>query len=61
MSALNGEMPSPYLIEVSSEKAVLLKIHIDQFMWYFGGEDGEPILQMRANIIMKTNWLRMKK
>ena len=62
MSAL-GELESPFSVEVCSEKAVLLKIPIELFKTHFGGEEGnkEPIMQQRGNMIMKINWLRMKK
>jgi len=60
ITAVN-KIPSPYTIEVCSEKAVLLKIHINDFLWKFGGEEGEPMMSVRSKIIMKTNWLRMKK
>jgi len=60
ITSLNKER-SPYTIEVCSDKAILLKIHINQFIWYFGGDEGEPVLHKRSKIIMKTNWLRMKK
>ena len=48
-------------MEVCSESATLLKIHINQFQYYFGGEDGESSLHLRSQIVMKNNWLRMKK
>lgn len=60
MTALNRDV-SPYTIEVCTEKVILLKVHINQFTWNFGGEEGEPVLHMRSKIVMKTNWLRMKK
>jgi len=60
VTALNREA-SPYTIEVSTEKAILLKVHINSFMWHFGGEEGEPVMAVRSKIVMKTNWLRMKK
>lgn len=56
-----NKTPASYAVEVCSETATVLKIHINQFIWFFGGEKGEPSLQMRSQIIMKTNWLRMKK
>ena len=61
LTALNEDIPSPYTVEVCSETATLLKIHINQFQWYFGGEEGEPSMSMRSKAVMKTNWLRMKK
>ena len=61
LTAFNAETPSPYSVEVCSDSAMLLKIHINQFQWYFGGEEGEPSMSMRSKIVMKTNWLRMKK
>ena len=54
-------MPSPYSIEVSSDKAVLMKIHINEFTRHFASKNNESLVQMRAKNIMKTNWLRMKK
>ena len=60
VSAVN-KMASPYTVEVCSEKATLLKIHINTFMENFGGEEGEPMMTIRSKIIMRTNWLRMKK
>lgn len=61
ITALNPSTPSPYTVEVCSETVTLLKIHINQFHWYFGEEEGEPSLYLRSQVIMKTNWLRMKK
>ena len=61
ITALNSETSSPYTVEVCSETTTLLKISIAQFQRYFGGVEGEPCLQLRSQIIMKTNWLRMKK
>ena len=31
------KMPAPYTVEVCSETATILKIHINDFKWYFGG------------------------
>lgn len=60
-SDMQTAQSSPYTVEVCSDSCTLLKIHINQFQWYFGGEEGEPSLSMRSKIVMKTNWLRMKK
>lgn len=60
ITAVN-KIPSPFTVEVCSEKAILLKIHINDFIWHFGGEEGEPMMHIRSKIVMKTNWLRMKK
>ena len=61
ITAFNSDAISPHSVEVCSESVTLLKIHINQFHCHFGGEDGEPSLYLRSQIIMKTNWLRMKK
>ena len=55
-----NEQCSPYTIEVCSETAVIMRINIATFRTHFGGEEGEPIMQLRSNIIMKNNWLQMK-
>ena len=60
MTALN-KTESPFTVEVCSETATILKIHINDFLWLFGGEDGAPVMCLRSQIIMKNNWLRMKK
>jgi len=39
-----NKIEAPYSVEVCSEKATMLKIHANQFYWYFGGQDGEPTL-----------------
>lgn len=54
-------MKAPYTVEVCSETATILKIHINDFFWQFGGVEGESALWLRSQIIIKTNWLRMKK
>ena len=55
-----NEIEAPYAVDVCSEQATMLKIHRNQFYWYFGGMDGEPTMQLRSQVNMKTNWLRMK-
>ena len=61
ITALKKDAVSPYTVEVCSETATILKIHMEQFFWFFGGEEGESVLYFRSQIVMKTNWLRMKK
>ena len=59
ITAIN-EQGSPVTVEVSSETAVVLKVNINALKEHFGGEEGEPVMQIRADSIMKNNWLRMK-
>lgn len=58
-SAFN-DMPSPYTVEALSSKVELYKIHRSNFIQYFGGIGGEPLAAIRASIVLKNNWLRMK-
>lgn len=39
-SSMNKNEAS-FSVEVCSETVTVLKIHINQFEWYFGGEEGE--------------------
>lgn len=58
-SALNDEL-SNFTIEVCSKKVQVMKIHKDKFYEVFGGQDGEPVTQLRSNILLKKIWLNMK-
>lgn len=58
-SALNEE-PSHLTIEVVSKTCQVLKINRSQFFEFFGGHDGEPAIQLRANILLKKIWLNTK-
>jgi CRP-like cAMP-binding protein len=54
------DQPNPWTIEVTSRKAVILKIHRSQFIQHFGGSDGAPAKHLRSLIQMKRNWDLMK-
>ena len=58
-SAFN-DLPNPYTIEALTPKVELYKIHRANFIQYFGGLGGEPLAAIRASIVLKHNWLRMK-
>ena len=58
-SAFN-DLPNPFTIEVLTSKCELYKIHRSHFIQYFGGLEGEPLAALRADILLKTNWLGMK-
>jgi CRP-like cAMP-binding protein len=58
-SAFN-DLPSPFTVEATTAKVELYKIHRANFIQYFGGLDGEPLAAIRASIVLKHNWLRMK-
>ena len=43
-----------------SPKVEYYKIHRSNFLQYFGGDKGEQVNQMRAQMILKNNWLHSK-
>ncbi len=59
-SALN-DFDNPYTVEVATKKAEIYKIHRSNFIKYFGGLKGDPVCQMRGNIILMENWVASKK
>lgn len=58
-SSLN-DIPNPFSIEATTKQVELYKILRSNFVSYFGGLEGEPVSQIRASILLKTNWLREK-
>jgi len=46
-SALN-DLPNPYTVEAFSKEVNLYKILRGHLIQYFGGIQGDPVLQMRA-------------
>ncbi len=46
-SALN-DLPNPYTVEASTKEVHLYKILRGHFIQYFGGVQGDPVLQLRA-------------
>ena len=58
-TALN-DVPNKLSVEVISETATIYSIHRSQFLKYFGGLEGEPAAQLRANILLRNNWINMK-
>lgn len=58
-SALN-DLPNPFSVVAASPKVEIYKIHRNDFVNYFGGPNGDPVDQMRAQIILKNNWLCSK-
>ena len=58
-SALN-DLPNPFTVEAATPQVEMYKILRGYFIQYFGGLQGEPVTQLRAQILLKNNWLRMK-
>jgi len=58
-SALN-DLPNPFTVVAATPKVELYKIHRTYFLQHFGGQAGEPVNQMRAQIILKNNWICSK-
>lgn len=58
-SALN-DLPNPYTVEALTKEVHLYKILRGHLIQYFGGIQGDPVLQMRAQILLKQHWLRGK-
>ena len=63
-SALNDE-PNPFTIVAATPKVEYYKIHRNHFKRFFDGHGGEigqgaSISQMRANVVLKNNWLFAK-
>ena len=58
-SALN-DLPNPFTVEAHSKEVHLYKILRGHFITYFGGDLGDPALHMRAQIVLKANWLKGK-
>jgi len=57
-SALN-DLPNPFTV-VATTKMEYYKIHRSNFTSYFGGASGEPVNAMRAEMILKANWMHSK-
>ena len=58
-SALN-DLPNPYSIVAASNKVEYYRIHRVNFNQFFSGAQGDQINEMRAQIILKNNWLCSK-
>ena len=58
-SALN-DLPNPYTVEALTKEVHLYKILRGHLIQYFGGVQGDPVLQMRGQILLRQNWLRWK-
>lgn len=58
-SALN-DLPNPYTVEAWTNEVHLYKILRGHLIQYFGGVQGDPVMQLRAQILLKHNWLRGK-
>jgi CRP-like cAMP-binding protein len=58
-SALN-DLPNPYTVEALTKEVHLYKILRGHLIQYFGGVQGDPVLQMRGQILLRQNWLRGK-
>ena len=60
-SALN-DLPNPFTMIAATKKVEYYKIHRSHFTSFFEGmsSDGSSVSQMRANIILKNNWLCSK-
>lgn len=59
ISALN-DLPNPYTVECLSKEVHVYKILRGHLIQYFGGEQGDPVLFLRAQILLKQNWLKGK-
>ena len=58
-SSLN-DCPNPYSVEALTQEVHLYKILRGHLIQYFGGVTGDPVTQLRVQIVLKTNWLRGK-
>ncbi len=58
-SALN-DLPNPFSVEVFTPRVEIYKILRAHFIKYFGGLQGEPVERLRAQIVLKRNWLQSK-
>ena len=59
-SSLRREGRCRFTFEVRSKKAQVLKIHRQLFLDYFGGELGEPMMQLHGINKSIHNWLKFK-
>lgn len=50
----------PITIEVSSQTAVVYKIHRTFFVKHFGGYDGAPFAVLISLILMFNNWMKIR-
>jgi len=55
-----NDLPNPFSIEALSPKVEVYKILRAHFIKYFGGLQGEPVERLRAQILLKQNWLNSK-
>jgi hypothetical protein len=47
-------------VEALTKEVHVYKILRGHLIQYFGGEQGDPVLYLRAQILLKQNWLRGK-
>jgi len=56
-----SDLPNPFSVEAQSHKVEVYKVLRAHFIKYFGGLQGEPVERLKAQILLKQNWLSAKK